>query len=142
MIAFRAWIRSALALTLSPVSKTRGSLRTPVRVTSIRTTGDLKAQSLFDFTFTRQKTWTNPFHDDLTFSVPDQMEVIATTSSGSTSNIYRTSTEYASALSYGAGVSGGFGAIFSASVRDLHVVCVRIKRNTRCRPKLTERRRF
>lgn len=52
--------------------------------------------------------------------VPDQVEVVARTSSGSTANIFTTSTEYANKLSRGAGLDVGFGAVFSGSAEVSH----------------------
>jgi hypothetical protein len=69
---------------------------------------------------TSGKTWSNPFHPELVYSVPDQVEVVARTSSGSTANLYTTSTDYANTLSRGAGLDAGFGAVFSGSAEVSH----------------------
>jgi hypothetical protein len=82
--------------------------------------GDFKLQSLFDLSYAAGKTWSNPFHAALVYSVPDQVQVVARTSSGSTANLYTTSTEYANKLSRGAGLDAGFGAVFSASAEVSH----------------------
>jgi hypothetical protein len=75
---------------------------------------------LFDLTQTSGKTWSNPFHPELVYAVPDQVEVVARTSSGSTANLYTTSTDYANSLSRGAGLAAGFGAVFSGSAEVSH----------------------